>query len=213
MTNFMLIPRMFSEVDLEGISTEAYFTTHIVDSLVNNTTFKNRDGSDVKWISNATEKRKMSLLAQLSKLTKAGQPYLNDVTPKYSSFRQIRMVAMDQQFEISCGIADTSLFNGNIVYLCNCPNDSEMSPNSVFGCHGLGLVRALDNVQEQIYVLMPPNLENLSPEINTLTLGYLPVPNELIIKQNFGVTGNIPFITKQPNQAKYRNKRNIKDIC
>lgn len=81
---------------------EAFFTTHVLDSLVNNSNkdLETRDGTGKKWISNATEKRKMSLLAQLSVLTHGGQPYLNDVTPSCSSIRRIRMIAIDKKYEI-----------------------------------------------------------------------------------------------------------------
>lgn len=192
---------------------EAFFTTHVLDSLVNNSNkdLETRDGTGKKWISNATEKRKMSLLAQLSVLTHGGQPYLNDVTPSCSSIRRIRMIAIDKKYEISQGVANTNLFNGNLVYLCNCPEVTNLMPNSVLDCHGLGLVRAIDNIHELIYILTPHDEEKLS--VNTLALGYLHLPSEIIVKQNFEVSGKVPYVAKHDAQiAKHVNKRNIKDI-
>ena len=70
---------IFVEEDLKGISKDCYFTTHVLDSIVNN--FDKEDTNSV-WISNATEKRKLSLLAQLSKLLKGDQTVsLNNVVP------------------------------------------------------------------------------------------------------------------------------------
>lgn len=70
---------IFVEEDLKGISKECYFTTHVLDSIVNN---YDKESKTSVWISNATEKRKLSLLAQLSKLLKGDQTVsLNNVVP------------------------------------------------------------------------------------------------------------------------------------
>lgn len=70
---------IFVEEDLKGISNVCYFTTHVLDSIVNNF---DKESTNSVWISNATEKRKLSLLAQLSKLLKGDQTVsLNDVVP------------------------------------------------------------------------------------------------------------------------------------
>lgn len=70
---------IFVEEDLKGISNECFFTTHVLDSIVNN---YDKESKTSAWISNATEKRKLSLLAQLSKLLKGDQTVsLNNVVP------------------------------------------------------------------------------------------------------------------------------------
>lgn len=70
---------IFVEEYLKGISNDCYFTTHVLDSIVNNF---DKETTNSVWISNATEKRKLSLLAQLSKLLKGDQTVsLNDVVP------------------------------------------------------------------------------------------------------------------------------------
>lgn len=70
---------IFVEEDLKGISNECFFTTHVLDSIVNN---YDKESKTSVWISNATEKRKLSLLAQLSKLLKGDQTVsLNNVVP------------------------------------------------------------------------------------------------------------------------------------
>lgn len=178
----------------------------------NNNQGKN-DFASMNWKSNATDKRKMSLLAHLSKLTKDGQPYLNDVPPTSSSTRRIRMMTIDKKYEITPGITDSKLFNGNLVYLCSSPDSYDSAlPDSVFNCLGLGLVRAVDNLQDQIYLLMPQNEQDLVASVNTLALGYMQLPSELTIKQHFGVGGKVPYVTKQEAMPKHINKRNIKDL-
>lgn len=67
----------FDVDDIAGVPKEAFFTTHVLDSIVNN----RENDSASKWISNSSEKRKLSMLAQLAKLLKGNQTSLNDVTP------------------------------------------------------------------------------------------------------------------------------------
>jgi hypothetical protein len=220
----LLIPHFissfFNDTILLGISNAAFFTTHVLDSLVNNNTNnqqESRDNDSSEWISNATEKRKMSLLAQLGKLLRGGQTYLNEVVPHRAAINRIRMVVIDEEFENSVSGANLDLFNGNLVYLCHSTyDDDELLPldaNSVLECHGVGLVRAIDKIHGFLYILMPQHDDKLRSLVNILAIGNMPLPSEILLKQNFGVEGSVPHVTffKDRNMKKYINKRNIKD--
>lgn len=214
---------------MSGISKEAFFTTHVLDSLVNNNDSQhqnqeNRDNGGNEWISNATEKRKMSLLAQLSKLMRGGQTYLNEVLPHCTPLNRIRTVVIDEEFENAAhyGEVNPDLFNGNLVYLCHASdyddNDDDVNSvpldsNSILECHGVGLVRAIDKIHRLMYVLMPQHEDKLRSVINVIAIGNIPLPSEILLKQNFGIEGKIPHVTffKDRNMKKYINKRNIKD--
>jgi polynucleotide 5'-hydroxyl-kinase GRC3/NOL9 len=163
------------------------------------------------WISNATEKRKMSMLAHLSKLLRSGQTYLNEGVPHRVEINRIRMVIIDEEFENENenmeSAAKLDLFNGNLIYLCN---DSQ--ENSILECHGVGLVRAIDKIHGYMYILLPQEL-NLSI-INVIAIANIPLPSDTLLKQNFNtVDGSVPFVTffKNRGAKKYMNKRQIKD--
>ena len=65
---------LFSSTDLNGLSNQCFFTTHMMDSNVN--TAKNS-----KWISNSSSKRKLIVLCHLAKLLNRNSKCLNDVIP------------------------------------------------------------------------------------------------------------------------------------
>lgn len=175
-----------------------------------------RDNGGSEWISNATEKRKMSLLAQLGKLMSDGQTYLNEVVPHRTAINRIRMVVMDEEYENSAAGANLDLFNGNLVYLCHSADNDDLLPldaNSILECHGVGLVRAIDKIHGFMYILMPQHDDKLRSIVDIIAIGNMPLPSEILLKQNFGVDGSVPHVTffKDRNMKKYINKRNIKD--
>ncbi|CAG9799452.1 unnamed protein product [Chironomus riparius] len=206
----------FNESYLQRFPREVKYTTHVLDSIVNNSAQQgNNDGKE--WTSNATEKRKISMIAQLSKLMKGGQTYLNDVVPFGTSLDNIRLIVMEEEYEQHDNGVNLDLFNGNLVYLCHCENNQTLDLNSILECYGVGIVRAIDKVHNYIYILLPQqdNSENLQAMINVLAIGNIPLPPEMLLKQNFGVNGTIPHVTFVKDQSmskkKYINKRNIKD--
>lgn len=208
----------FNESHLQDVPKNAFFITHVLDSLVNNNI--NRDNGSNEWVSNATEKRKMSLLSQLSKLMCGGQTYLNEVIPFCIPINRIRLLVMDEEYENTRygEAANLDIINGNLVYLCHSDDiDDDVSlpldANSILECFAVGLVRAIDKIHGLIYVLMPQHDGKLRSVINVMAIGNIPLPSEILLKQNFGVEGNIPNVTffKDRNMKKYINKRNIKD--
>lgn len=174
-----------------------------------NNRIQNHDDDNV-WISNATEKRKMSLLAHLSKLLRNGQTYLNEVVPQRVAMDRIRMRTIDEEFE-NDESAKLELFNGNLIYLCA---DSPLE-NSILECHGVGLVRAIDKIHRFMYILLPQDLnEKLRSVVNVIAIANIPLPSDILVKQNFSTTeGSVPYVTffKNRSAKKYLNKRNIKD--
>ena len=203
----------FDESDLAGLPNEVTFTTHVLDSIVNN-----RE-SDVnsKWVSNASDKRKLSMLAQLSKLMNGNQMYLNDLTPFVAPISQIKMVVMYEDYEYKQQGFNLDLLNGNLVYLCKTDGNEELDSSSILECFGVGLVRGIDKVNEQIFLLLPQQgkLSTLQSKINVLAIGNIPLPAELLLKQSFNVTGIIPHVTffkdRNITSKKHINKRSIKD--
>lgn len=67
--------KMFEGPILDGVEKKSFFTTHTIGSVV----YSQRE--DSKWISNATEKRKIMMLAHLSRISGARNVSLNDVRP------------------------------------------------------------------------------------------------------------------------------------
>lgn len=205
----------FNDNYLQRIPRRVSFVTHALDSLVNNNNAFNPSEDESKWISNASEKRKMSMLAQLSKLLKSGQTYLNDVTPFCTALKNIQMIVMDEEYAQQDNGVKTDLFNGNLVYLCH--SDEALDSNSILECYGIGIVRAIDKVHGLMYILMPQqnNSGKLASIVNVLALGNIPLPSEILLKQNYGVNGKVPYITflkdRNMSKMKYINKRNIKD--
>jgi polynucleotide 5'-hydroxyl-kinase GRC3/NOL9 len=65
---------MFQGLGLRGIDEDCFFTTHVLDSIVNPESSKN-------FVSNATEKRKLMMLAHLSRILTENYVCLNDVRP------------------------------------------------------------------------------------------------------------------------------------
>jgi len=206
----------FNESYLQKFPREVKYTTHVLDSIVNNSAQQvNDEWKD--WTSNATEKRKISMIAQLSMLMKGGQTYLNDVVPFGTSLDNIRLIVMEEEYEQHDNGVNLDLFNGNLVYLCHCENNEALDLNSILECYGVGIVRAIDKVHNYIYILLPQqdNSEKLQAMINVLAVGNIPLPSEILLKQNFGVNGTVPHVTFVMDQSmskkKYINKRNIKD--
>ncbi|XP_070501089.1 polynucleotide 5'-hydroxyl-kinase NOL9 [Chironomus tepperi] len=205
----------FDESYLQKFPREVKYTTHVLDSIVNNNAQQGNDGRE--WTSNATEKRKISMIAQLSKLMKGGQTYLNDVVPFGTSLDNIRLIVMEEEYEQHDNEVNLDLFNGNLVYLCHCENNETLGINSILECYGIGIVRAIDKVHNYVYILLPQqdNSEKLQAMINVLAVGNIPLPPEILLKQNFGVNGTVPYVTFVKDQSiskrKYINKRNIKD--
>lgn len=198
----------FDENNLGEIAKEAFFTTHVLPSLVNN----NRSLNESTWISNATEKRKMSLIAHLSKLMRNDQAYLNDVVPYRLDSNQIHLIIMDETHGNETESAATTLdiFNGNLIYLCA----EYPLENSMLECYGVGLVRAIDKIHGYMYVLIPQQLVEKLESINAIAIGNVALPSDILLKQNFTTSeGSVPFVTlfKNNGAKKYMNKRNIKD--
>lgn len=207
----------FDEPYLQKFPREVKYTTHVLDSIVNNNSAQQGNNDGREWTSNATEKRKISMIAQLSKLMKGGQTYLNDVVPFATSLDNIRLIVMEEEYEQHDNGVNLDLFNGNLVYLCHCENIETSDSNSILECYGVGIVRAIDKVHNYIYIMLPQqdNSEKLQAMINVLAIGNIPLPSEILLKQNFGVNGNVPYVTFVKDQSmskkKYINKRNIKD--
>lgn len=200
----------FDADDVAGIPTDAAFTTHILDSIVNNS------GSDAgpRWISNATDKRKLSMLAQLAKLLDANQTSLNDVTPFVAPISKIRMLVTDEEYAQQDQALNMDLLNGNLVYLCRSEDSEPLTADSIVECFGVGIVRGIDTINEKLYILLPQPDELLT-KINVLAIGNIPLPAEILLKQNVSIAGSIPYVTvlkdRNTSSQKFVNKRNIKD--
>lgn len=202
----------FDPEDIVGIEPKAFFTTHTVDSVVN------RD-SDVnsKWISNATEKRKLSMIAQLAKLVKGNGSCLNDVTPFVAPIDAIQLVVMDEEYVQLELASNKDVLNGNLVYLCHSEDQTSLSSTSILDCLGVGIVRGIDSINRQLYLLLPQNdcIDKLQSQINVLAIGNIPLPAEIVLKQSYNINGNIPHVTcfkdRNVTSKRYINKRNIKD--
>lgn len=203
----------FDAEDVAGIPSEAFFTTHVLDSIVNN--------SDVdaasKWISKAAEKRKLSILAHLSRLLKGNQSCLNDVTPFVAPKSKIRMVVIDEEYSQHEQGFNLDLLNGNLVYLCHAKDGEVLNSTSILDCHGLGIVRGIDKINGKIYILLPQteDSDKLQANVDVLAIGNIPLPAEILLKQSFNVVGSIPHVTffkdRNASSNKYVNKRYIKD--
>ncbi|KAG5678710.1 hypothetical protein PVAND_008358 [Polypedilum vanderplanki] len=208
----------FTKKFLDEFPTMVSYTTHVLDSIVNNSPIIDDDrkqDSEGKWISNASEKRKMSMIAQMGKLMKGGQKYLNDVVPFSALIDSIRMVVLDEEYQSNDKDIDLKLFNGNLVYLCHDDGSSKINKKPI-ECFGFGIVRAIDKIHGKIYIILPEskNAQKMQSNINMLALGYNCMPQEILLKQNFGIDGTVPYVTffKERNiSKKYINRRNIKD--
>lgn len=203
----------FDAEDIAGIPTETFFTTHVLDSIVNN----HEVDLASKWISNAMEKRKLAILAQLSRLLKGNQSCLNDVTPFVAPINRIQMVVMDEEYSQHEQGFNLDLLNGNMVYLCHANVGEKLNSTSILNCHGLGIVRGIDKINEKVYILLPQtdSSEKLQAKVDVLAIGNIPLPAEILLKQSFNIAGNIPHVTffkeRNASSKKYVNKRNIKD--
>lgn len=205
----------FDTNDLIGIRAHTHFITHVLDSIVNN------QESDLgsKWISNASDKRKLSMLAQLAKLMKDNHSNLNDVAPFVAPIEKVRILVMDEEYGNQKQDININLLNGNLVYLCNAFNES-LDSNSVLECHGIGVVRGIDKINEKIYILLPQsdNMCQLQAKINVLAIANVPLPAEILLKQSLNISNkNILrhvtfFKDRSTSSKKYVNKRNIKDV-
>jgi hypothetical protein len=207
----------FNENDYIGIDEnfKVSYTTHVIDSIVNNQS----NDFNRKWTSNASEIRKMSMLAQLGKLVKGNQTTLNDVIPFKASTDKIQMVVIEEEF--SNGEMqgfNLDLLNANIVYLCNSNNFN--TEEQIFDCYGVGIVRGIDKINQQIYLLLPHYEDEkdqniLQSKINVLAICNIPLPSEIILKQGNNVNGKLPHVTcyreKIQSGIKYFNKRQFKD--
>lgn len=205
----------FDPDDVDGIAENAFFTTHIIDSIVHNQA--NDIGS--AWISNATEKRKLSMIAQLAKLLKGNHTCLNDVTPFIAPVDKIQLVVMDEEYMQleQPGNAIMDLLNGNLVYLCHSDGQDSLDSTSILDCYGIGIVRGIDSINKQMYLLLPQidDIDKLQSQINVLAIGNIPLPAEVVLKQSYKIAGNIPHVTcfkdRNVTSNKYVNKRSIKD--
>lgn len=203
----------FDSDDVAGVPARNVFTTHVLDSIVNNR------GSDsgVKWISNSTDKRKLSMLAQVAKLLKSNQQSLNDVTPFVAPIDKIRMLVIDEEYSQREQGFNMDLLNGNLVFLCRADNEMFLDSNSILECHGVGIVRAIDKNNGKIFLLLPQtdSGDKLQVSVNVLALGNIPLPSEILLKQNYSIAGNVPHVTffkdRNASSKKYVNKRHIKD--
>lgn len=202
---------------MQTCSTEKLsFTTHIIDSIVNN----NAADINSKWISNASEKRKMSMIAQLAKLLKGNTTSLHDVTPFKASIDKFRTVVMDEEYRTGAMGCNFDLLNANLVYLCKDCGDDDASADAIYECFGIGLVRAIDKANRQVYILLPTNVDGLEKRllqanINVLAICNISLPSEILMRQGYGVGGKLPYVTcqrdKMQSSNKYFSKRHIKD--
>lgn len=196
----------FNFFDAKDVPSRVFFTTHVLDSLVNL-------NQSSKWISNATDKRKLAMLGQLSRLLRANQTSLNDVTPFVAPIDKIRMVVMDEEYSQHEQSLNLDLLNGNLVYLCSSAEPA-LSAESVLECLGVGVVRGIDKIHQKIFLLLPEASE-LQAKVNVLAIGNIPLPAEILLKQSFDIVGNIPHVTffkdRNASSKKYVNKRHIKD--
>lgn len=203
----------FDVDDIAGVPMEAFFTTHVLDSIVNN----REDDSATKWISNSSDKRKLSMLAQLAKLLKGNQTSLNDVTPFVAPANKIKLVVFDEEYNQPEPAVNMDLLNGNLVYLCHADEASALNSNSILECYGVGIVRGIDKINEQIFILLPETDEvmSLHSKINVLAIGNIPLPSEVILRQNYNIKDKVPYVTfikdRSASSKKYINKRSIKD--
>lgn len=203
----------FDADDVAGLPSEIFFTTHVLDSIVNN----RESGVGNKWISNASDKRKLSMLAQLSKILRCTQITLNDIKPFVAPINKIRMLVIDEEYSQDEHGFDIDLLNGNLVYLCEADKDSTLNSTSIIDCYGIGIVRAIDKINEKVYILLPQNenVDDLLAKVNVLAIGNIPLPAEILLKQNLSIDEKIPHITffkdRKASSKKYINKRNIKD--
>lgn len=203
----------FDADDAAGIPKEVFFTTHVLDSIVNNS--EGDPGS--KWISFATDKRKLSMLAQLSRLLKGNQSCFNDVTPFVAPISSIRMLVIDEEYSQQEQGFNMELLNGNLVYLCHSEAHQQLDSSSILACFGVGIVRGIDKINGQIFILLPQvdDVEMLQAKVNVLAISNIPMPAEILLKQSYKIAGNIPHVTffkdRNISSKKYVNKRNIKD--
>ena len=198
---------LFDAVDLASVPENVAFTTHVLDSIVNNR------GDPKNWISNSTEKRKLSILAQLSKLLRGQIKSLNDVEPFRAPIAKLRMLVVDEEFSQTFSY---DLLNGNLVYLCHAPDDSSLGSDSILQCFGVGIVRGVDKINGQIYLLLPESsTQQLQAKINVLAIGSIPLPAEILLKQSYNITEKVPHVTffkdRNASSQKYVNKKGIKD--
>jgi polynucleotide 5'-hydroxyl-kinase GRC3/NOL9 len=196
---------LFDSDDLGNVPSKVSFTTHVLDSIVNNR------GDAGNWISNSTDKRKLLMIAQLSRLLRGRISSLNDVTPLRAPIAKLRMVVMDEEFSQSFNI---DLLNGSLVYLCYASEDSALDSTSILECFGVGIVRGIDKINEQIYILLPQSKE-LQVKVNVLAIGNIPLPAEILLKQSYSIAGSVPHVTffrdRNASSQKYINKKGIKD--
>ncbi|XP_055681184.1 polynucleotide 5'-hydroxyl-kinase NOL9 [Lutzomyia longipalpis] len=78
------------------------------------------------------------------------------------------------------------IFNANLVYLCR------MIGDDIHECLGIGIVRAIDKVSRTLY-LLPSTRENLV-EVNALALCGTTIPFQLMILQQSGIRGHLPYV-------------------
>ena len=203
----------FDVDDIADVPQEAFFTTHVLDSIVNN----REDDLATKWISNSSDKRKLSMLAQLSKLLKGNQTSLNDVTPFVALASKIKLVVFDEEFSQQESAVNMDVLNGNLVYLCHADGTESLDSNSILECYGVGIVRGIDKTNDQIFILLPEtdDVVSLQAKINVLAIGNIPLPSEVLLKQNYSIKGKVPYVTffkdRGASSKKYINKRSIKD--
>lgn len=201
----------FDEDDVAGVPSRAIFTTHVLDSIVNN----RQDDNNSRWISNATDKRKLAMMAQLARLLKGNQTSLNDVTPFVAPINRIRMLVIDEEYSQHEQRLNIDLLNGNLVYLCS-SEETSLNSSSVLECYGIGIVRGIDKIHQKIFLLLPHEIANqLQAKVNVLAIGNIPLPAEILLKQSYNIAGNIPHVTffkdRNASSKKYVNKRHIKD--
>lgn len=202
----------FDDEDVMVILQEASFTTHVVDSIVNN---QNNEGT---FNSGAREKRKMSMIAQLGKLLK-GNSTLNDVAPFKAPINKFHMVVIDEEYSHENHGCNLDLLNANLVYLCSRDSTEMLHSDIIYECFGVGLVRGIDKVNQQVYILLP-NIDGLDSKmlqakVNVLAICNIPLPSEILLKQGYGVNNKLPYVTcsrdKITSSNKYFSKRHIKD--
>lgn len=204
---------LFDTDDVAGVPTQNVFTTHVLDSIVNNREID----SDLKWISNSADKRKLSMLAQLAKLLKGNQQSFNDVIPFVAPINKIRMLVIDEEYSQREQGFNMDLLNGNLVYLCQLQGIAPLDSNSILECHGVGIVRGIDKINEKIFILLPQtgSVNKLQANVNVLAIANIPLPAEVLLKQNYSIAGTVPHVTffkdRNASSKKYVNKRRIKD--
>lgn len=92
------------------------------------------------------------------------------------------------------------MINGNMVYLCDVREDDGHPV-----CHGLGVVRGIDTVTNQLYLITGMDRSCLK-NVNGLVLCSIPVPSQVILHPGSDTKGEVPYVCQTgSNSILFRN--------